>query len=122
GADRPRRGDVEGRPKDAEAFEKAARSAGEQLVTPLDGRGECGVPLAGAGPSADQQLKAIVQPGRELVDREVPQLGRGALDREGSSSEALTDVDDVGIVCPCRGTARGGGRPGDEESGRVGAE
>jgi hypothetical protein len=112
--------EIEAAAEDAQAAEDRLFGRIEQIVAPSDRRLQRLLPCGQIGLRAPEEPEAVVEPRRDLLDRQQRRAGGGELERERQTVEAAAEPGDRG---------RGGGveaeagvrlpRPGDEERGRL---
>src|SRR6185369_821195 len=78
-ADAFRRGEREAVDEGGAAPEQRALAVGEELMAPVEGRGERLLALTRPPRSAGEQAEPVVEPARDLVRREMADTGSGEL-------------------------------------------
>jgi len=106
--------------EDRQAPEEHALLAGEQVVAPLDGGAQRLLARARRAAAGGEDVEAVAQPRRDLVQRQRCHARRGKLDGQRHAVQAPADLLDRLLVLLARAEVRVGGGALDEQPARLG--
>ena len=106
--------------EDGEALGQQPFLRREQVPAPLHDRAQRAVPRQGGAAAPGEQPEAVVQPPRDLGQRQRPEPGGGQFDRQRQPVQAPDDVDDEGdrLVVDLETGADRGRALGEQPDGR----